>query len=116
MVLSKPGKTGPQLIPHIDLAKCGSEGQSTPPPAPVELAQLPCGAILTGGLPPSVPGRIKSGGRKLTLDYIAAFLTGTTLPGFQEVDSERLVVNRTGLNEEYDFWIEFVPSDVVLPE
>jgi bla regulator protein blaR1 len=112
IVLSKPGRTGPQLIPHTDDAKCGSEGQPAAPPAPMELAPLPCGAIVIGGLPPTVPGRAKSGGRKLTLDYIAAFLNGTGFPG---LDSERLVVNRTGLSGEYDFWIEMVPSNGVLP-
>ena len=108
IVLSKPGETGPQLIPHTDDAKCGSEGQPAAPPAPVELAPLPCGMIVMPGLPPSVPGRIKGGGRKLSLDYIAAFLTGTAYPG---LDSERLVVNRTGLSGEYDFWMELIPSN-----
>jgi uncharacterized protein (TIGR03435 family) len=111
MVLSEPGKTGPQLTPHTDDAMC-VDGQPdalrTPNPG---LPPFACGSILFPGLRPSVPGRIKGGGRKLNLDYIAAFLTG-----FQGLDLDRPVVNRTGLTGSYDFWMELVPqSSAYLP-
>jgi uncharacterized protein (TIGR03435 family) len=41
------------------------------------------------------------------MDYIAAFLTDTA---YQGVSSDRLVVNGTGLDGEYDFWMEMVPQ------
>ena len=111
MVSSKPGKTGPQLTPHTDDAMCvdGSpDALRTPNPG---LPPFPCGSILFPGLAPSVPGRIKGGGRKLSLDYIAAFLTG-----FQGLDLDRPVVNQTGLTGLYDFWMELVPqSSAYLP-
>jgi uncharacterized protein (TIGR03435 family) len=41
------------------------------------------------------------------MDYLAAFLSGTA---YQGLGSDRLVVNRTGLDGQYDFWIELVPE------
>jgi uncharacterized protein (TIGR03435 family) len=111
MVLSKPGKTGPQLAPHTDDAMCVADEQADPLLTPnAGLPPFPCGSILFPGLRPSVPGRIKGGGRDLTMDYIAAFLTG-----FQGLD--RPVVNRTGLSGKYDFWMELAPqSNGSLPD
>ncbi len=107
LVLAKPGKTGPQLTPHAEDAKCGAEGRLDAPPEPGDLSPFPCGMIMIGGAPPSAPGRVMGGGRNVSMDYIAAFLTGTA---YQGVSSDRLVVNRTGLVGPYDFWMEFVPQ------
>ena len=117
LVLSKPGKTGPQLRPHIDDVTCGAEGRADAPPAPAEFSPFPCGAILIG---PSqfvgrsgVTGRVRGGGREVTLDYIAAFLSGTAFKG---VTPDRPVVNETGLNGNYDFWIDFAPDASASPD
>jgi uncharacterized protein (TIGR03435 family) len=107
LVLVKPGKTGPQLTPHPDGATCGAEGRLETLPQPGDLSTFPCGSIVIGGAPPSAPGRVMGGGRNLSMDYIAAFLTGTA---YQGVSSDRLVVNRTGLDGQYDFWMEMVPQ------
>jgi uncharacterized protein (TIGR03435 family) len=104
VVLSKPGKTGPQLTRHADDAMCVADEQADLLLTPnAGLPPFPCGSILFPGLRPSVPGRIKGGGRDRTMDYIAAFLTG-----FQGLD--RPVVNRTGLTGKYDFWMELTPQ------
>jgi uncharacterized protein (TIGR03435 family) len=103
IVLSRPGKTGPQLTPHTDDAMCVTDGHDPLLTPNAGLPPFPCGSIIFPGLRPSVPGRIKGGGRDLTIDYIAAFLTG-----FQGL--ERPVVNRTGLGGKYDFWMELTPQ------
>ncbi len=110
MVLTKAGRTGPQLRPHVDDAKCGGEGRADAPPAPAEFASLPCGMTLLGIS--NIPGRVRGGGRDVDLDYIAAFLTGT---GFRGTAPDRPVVNETGLSGNYDFAIEFVPDASALP-
>jgi bla regulator protein BlaR1 len=107
LVPSKPGKTGPQLTHHVDDATCGAVGRPDAPPEPGDLAAFPCGMIMIGPAPSSVPGRARGGGRNVSMDYIAAFLNGT---GLQGVSSDRLIVNRTGLDGEYDFWMEFAPQ------
>jgi uncharacterized protein (TIGR03435 family) len=103
LVLTKPEKTGPNLVRHVDDAKCGAEGRPDAPQEPADLAPFPCGAIFIG--PSANPGRVKAGGRNVSMDYIAAFFNGT---GFQGVSSDQLVVNRTGLDGQYDFWMELV--------
>jgi uncharacterized protein (TIGR03435 family) len=113
LVLAKQGKTGPQLRPHVDDAKCGAEGRPDAPPAVPEFLPFPCGSILIGPAGPllgqsgGAAGQVAGGGRNVDLNYIAAFLNGT---GFQGTAPDRPIVNRTGLTGAYDFWIEFVPD------
>jgi uncharacterized protein (TIGR03435 family) len=106
LLLAKQGKTGPQLTAHMDDARCGAEGRADAPPEPPDLSSFPCGGIIIG-IPSNVPGRIRAGGRNLSMDYIAAFLSGT---GYRGLSSDRLVVNRTGLDGQYDFWMELAPQ------
>ncbi len=110
LVLTKPGKTGPHLRPHVDDANCGAVGRADAPPAPAEFSPFPCGATVMGVS--GAPGQVRGGGRNVGLDYIAAFLTGT---GFQGTAPDRPVVNQTGLTGNYDFWIEFAPDTNTLP-
>jgi len=104
MVLSKPGKTGPQLTPHTDDAMCVADEHSDLLLTPNQgLPPFPCGSIIFPGLRPRcLRSNQGGGGRNLTLDYIAAFLTE-----FQGLD--RPVVNRTGLSGNFDFWMELTP-------
>jgi uncharacterized protein (TIGR03435 family) len=108
LVLTKPSRTGPQLRPHVDDAKCGAEGRADASPAPAELSPLPCGSTVMGI--EGTPGQVRGGGRNVGLDYIAAFLSGA---GVQGTMPDRTVVNQTGLTGNYDFWIEFVPDATV---
>jgi uncharacterized protein (TIGR03435 family) len=110
LVLTKPGRTGPQLRSHTNDANCGAKGRPDAPSALAEFADLPCGFTLMK--PSSVPGRVRGGGRDVDLDYVAAFLTGT---GFRGTTPDRPIVNRTGLTGTYDFAIEFVPDANALP-
>jgi uncharacterized protein (TIGR03435 family) len=103
LVLVNPGKTGPQLRPHIDDSKC-AEPRTAAPTSPTDFSPFPCGSTVMGGMSDS--DRIRGGGRGVSLDYIAALLTGV---GFQGIDSDRPVVNQTGLTGTYDFWIDFLP-------
>lgn len=102
LILSKPGKTGMQLKPHLDDESC-----STPlsPPAPGAAAgnPTPCGVIVaTEG---SVPGRERLGARSVTIEQIAEYLPAI---GVSEIN--RPVIDRTGLSGNFDFAIEFVPE------
>jgi uncharacterized protein (TIGR03435 family) len=107
LVLSKPGKTGAQLRPHVDDAGCGAQGKPDAPPSAPEYASWPCGSTLMGGRGSNAPGRVRGGGRAIGLDYLAAFLTGT---GFEGTAPDRPIVNQTGLDGMFDFWIEFAPE------
>jgi uncharacterized protein (TIGR03435 family) len=109
MVLAQPGKTGPQLTQHTDDSMCVDTSLDSLRTPNAGLPPFACGFIIFPGLLPSVPGRMKGGGRALSMDYIAAFLSG-----FQGLD--RPVVNRTGLTGLFDFWIELVPqSNAAMP-
>jgi uncharacterized protein (TIGR03435 family) len=112
LILSKVGKTGPQLQPHPDDESCAT----TPaPPAPgesppaaqsapssrsgLQLPPISCGSI--GPVPASAPGRGRLVGRAVTLQRIAGFLTNP----FTGVD--RPLRDRTGLTGTFDFSVEW---------
>ncbi len=110
LVLTKPGKTGPQLRLHVGGA-CDMQKFSVPnPSAPADFSSFPCGSTVMGEIPDSI--RARGGGRDVNLDYIAAFLSGT---GMQGADPDRPVINETGLTGNYDFWIEFAEDASALP-
>lgn len=98
LVLSKAGKTGPQLVEHSDNAKCADPAAGPPPPpAAGEAVPAFCGGffMMRGG------GALQESGNKITMDMLAQFLG-------QSVD--RTVVDRTGLSGVFDFTLEFAPE------
>jgi len=107
-VLSKPGKTGPQLQPHSDDAPCST---ASPPPATPGSQPMPqptiaggfpavCGRILQ--LQASAPGRVHIGGRDVPVGMLVNLFTFANL--------DRPVVDETGLTGEYDVSLEFTPQ------
>jgi uncharacterized protein (TIGR03435 family) len=107
-VLSKPGKTGPQLQPHSEDAPCST---ASPPPStpgsqptaqPTIAGGFPavCGRILQ--LQASAPGRVHIGGRDVPVGMLVNLFTFANL--------DRPVVDETGLTGEYDVSVEFAPQ------
>ena len=107
LVLSKPGKTGPQLQPHLDNASCSTAQlppTGTAPPSTVATAfPAICGGILR--MQPSAPGRARAGARNVTMGLIATTLSRMGIP-----DLGRPVLDQTGLSGTFDFAIEWTPQ------
>ena len=97
LVLAKAGKTGPQLQAHPDDASCSAAPQD-PAGTPVAAApsstsglQLPLIACHANFyLPASAPGRLRRGGRDVTLALLANTITqpntGVDRPVFDRTD------------------------------
>jgi bla regulator protein BlaR1 len=113
-VLAKPGgtpeKPGPQLQPHPADAPCETSVESTSAAHPIPdifLKKGPggfpaiCNSIL--GVPPSVPGLSRFGGRNVTIGYMADMFS-------QIVDLGRPLIDATGLTGTFDFLLEFKPE------
>jgi uncharacterized protein (TIGR03435 family) len=108
LVLDKPGKLGPQIQRHPDDSPCSTAIPTAMSPqgaAPAVAGGFPesCGAIAP--LQASVSGRIRLGGRNMTMTAIATFFS---IPQLSGVD--RPVIDKTGLPGKYDFFIEFTPE------
>jgi len=98
LVVSKSGKTGPQLTAHSDDAKCTDPAAGPPPPPnPGEAMPSFCGGFFMS----SRGGDLRESGNRITMDVLAQFLG-------QSVD--RTVVDRTGLSGVFDFTLEFAPD------
>ena len=109
-VLLKPGKTGPQLQRHPDDASCETNVEPTSPAHPIPdlfSQKVPggfpavCNSII--GVPPSVPGRSRLGGRNVTIGFMADMFS-------QRVDLGRPMIDATGLTGTFDFLLEFTPE------
>jgi uncharacterized protein (TIGR03435 family) len=100
LVLSKPGKTGPQLTPHASDAKCIDPSTGPPPRFPAAGEAVPsfCGGFLASAR----AGELRETGNGVTIEalgkQIIQFLDRTT------------VVDRTGLTGLFDFSLEFAPQ------
>jgi uncharacterized protein (TIGR03435 family) len=107
LVLSKPGKTGPQLQPDLDDGSC-STATTQPPPTTGSATDFPntCAGVV--GMPASAPGRVRLGARRMTIGQIASFLPVTSLKVNTGMD--RPVLDHTGLTGRYDFSLEFTPQ------
>ncbi len=100
LALKSPGKLGPQLHLHPADGNC-----VTATATPADGLPAVCGVI--AHLAPSAQGRIKFGGRNVSMAMLADSLptqTGmATLP--------RPVVDQTGLEGKFDFSLEWTPED-----
>jgi uncharacterized protein (TIGR03435 family) len=111
LVLSKPGKLGPQLQAHTGDAPCPTEAPAASAGVAVQQAAasqtvaggLPalCGGIF--GMPPTVAGRIRAGARNVTLPFVADSLSAIGNAG-------RPMVDQTGLTGSFDFTLEWTPE------
>jgi uncharacterized protein (TIGR03435 family) len=115
LVLSKEGKTGPQLQPHVDDGSCSTTNTTpasgTKPPAPpsppsstsgLQLPPIVCGSAF-GLFPASAPGRVRYGARSMDMAAIAT--SDIFTPAASGLD--RPIVDKTGLTGKYDFVIEW---------
>jgi len=110
LYLSRSGKTGPQLKLHNPSSSCAT-------PLPLPAVGTPVETMV--GLWPATCGdgteayasryRLREGGRDMTMNAIADWLTGTQ-------DSERPVLDRTGLPGTFDFILEFDPESLDMTE
>jgi uncharacterized protein (TIGR03435 family) len=107
MILVRPGKLGPQLRLHPAdlpcLTKPAAEPSSNPPAVSALLGEWPdeCGegkdrwAIR--------PVRMQAGARDVSMEEIAGWLSA-------EGDTDLPIVDRTGLNGDFDLVFEFAPE------
>lgn len=100
LVLSKPGKMGPQLQRDAEpcasaspLQAAGAARPAAPSSRPgLQLPEVPCGNI--GPFPTAVPWQGRLVGRDVTMGRIAGFL--------------KTVLDRTGLAGTFDFNLEWL--------
>jgi uncharacterized protein (TIGR03435 family) len=96
LVLSTPGKTGPQLQPHPPGdAKCSTK----PSEKSIGIFPEACGAI--GEFPPSKRGNVRYAARNVDFSRIA-----TDLPALA-TGFGRQILDQTGLSGPYDFNLEW---------
>jgi bla regulator protein blaR1 len=107
LVVDQPGKLGPLLQKHADDSPCATT-PAVPSPAPTAPPQFldtrfpaTCGGILR--MPPSAPGRVRSGARNVSMELIASSIG-------QGGDIDRPVLDKTGLTGMFDVAIEFTPQ------
>ena len=105
VVLARPGRLGPGLYAHPSDAPCLA---SVAPGAAADSINsvaggLPviCNSVV--GMPADNAGRIRSGARNVTMEFVANYLSG-------EGTFARPLIDATGLTGTYDFAIEWAPQ------
>jgi uncharacterized protein (TIGR03435 family) len=106
LYLTRPAKTGPQLKPHNPTSSCAA-------PLPLPTTGTPVATMV--GLWPATCGdgteartskyRLREGGRDMTMNAIADWLTGSG-------ESVRPILDKTGLKGTFDFILEFDPESL----
>jgi len=110
LVFYKPRKTGQQFQAHSANIPCSTDPQlpSAAGLAPAPTATVAGGFPLTcGGIQPMEaisPGRVRIGGRNVTMGLIASTLAA--MPD----GADRPVLDRTGLSGTFDFTLEWAPQ------
>jgi uncharacterized protein (TIGR03435 family) len=113
LVPTKPGQRGPELVPHPPSDTCAvapaaeaDDSTSNLSPPRSALGELPrvCGVI--AHLPTNAIGHIRFGGRGVMLSLLASSLP--TMTGMAMIP--RPVIDETGLNETFDFTLDWVPE------
>jgi uncharacterized protein (TIGR03435 family) len=101
LILSKPGKTGPQLQIH---PASDTTCSTVPSAADTGDGMFPttCGGIV--GMKPVAAGNARAAARNVTMDLIASFLSG--MGG----GIDRPVLDQTGLSGKFDFNLEWAPE------
>ena len=112
LVLEKPGVLGPQLRPHAASDDCGKavapdRASKTATAAAQQLGALPIPCGMIAHLPASAVGAHRFGGRDVPLAMLAESMPAQT--GL--VTLPRPVIDRTGLDGGYDFWMEWTLED-----
>jgi uncharacterized protein (TIGR03435 family) len=99
LMVAKAGKTGSQLIPHLDASKC-TDASSKPPARGLGDApqQFPCGTVFVLD---ATPVRQRIWGGNLTMPMLAAFLG--IWPSI-----DRPVVDHTNLGGNFDVFMDTV--------
>ena len=106
LYLTRPEKIGPQLKPHNPTSSCSA-------PLRLPSAETPV-ATMVGLWPPGCGDgtearvskyRLREGGRDMTMNAIVDWLTGAG-------ESDRPILNQTGLNGTFDFILEFDPESL----
>jgi uncharacterized protein (TIGR03435 family) len=113
LVPTKPGQTGPELVPHPPSDTCAvapaaeaddsTSNVSLPRSALGELPRV-CGVI--AHLPTNAIGHIRFGGRGVMLSLLASSLP--TMTGMAMIP--RPVIDETGLSGTFDFTLDWVPE------
>jgi uncharacterized protein (TIGR03435 family) len=92
-------KLGVQLQRHSDDSPCPTEAPTTATPGVVDGKPAFCNGIYP--LKPTGPGRLRFGGRNVTLAFIADTLSAG-------VNLGRPIIDQTGLTGTFDFTLEWV--------
>lgn len=105
LVLAKPGRLGPQLRLHqAGDPVCAKSAEALPsaprPPTEVDAAGFPQACGGPWSMKPSAAGRIKSGGRGVSMTRFAAIMTGVGVV-------DRPMVDQTGLKGTIDYILEW---------
>jgi uncharacterized protein (TIGR03435 family) len=100
LVLAKPGKFGPNLRPHRADDPVCVKPQASQNPNETDAEGYPevCGGPY--GMRPSKPGRMKSGGRDVSMARFTAIMTGVGVV-------ERPMLDKTGIQGTVDYYLEW---------
>jgi uncharacterized protein (TIGR03435 family) len=107
LVLAKPGKPGPNLLPHEKGPTCNSPAADAGKAAAAKDGPFPpvCG---TYAMFMQANGLRRAGSRDTTMERLAG-----AIPTFGEV--ERPVIDRTGLSGKFDFKLEWMRETAAGP-
>ena len=112
IVLATPGRLGKQMRRHQpDAPLCSTRsGRADAAPQPPAKAQdgfpVLCGDLVS--MPAGSPGRIKNGGRNVSITLMASSLAGVSGVG-------RPMIDRTGLPGNVDFTLEWAATAANIP-